>query len=1832
MSESALESYRMSPPQDRLWTVWRIQPHAVYNAVCQVLIEGALDVARLKAALAEVVAHHEILRTGFECLPGMLIPLQIIGTESCPPLIEENLLGLDSSTQAERVASLLETSAREPFELGRSPLLRLTLTKLSEKRHILTIVVPALCADHVACQNLIGEVARAYGALALGVQFKDEEIQYPDLSQWQNDLLESEETRSGRDYWRELKNIKPSIARLPYAYLGQDEKSFPVATHTFKFDAELALGVEIQSETHGVAAEVFMQACWQVLLSRLTGCDDLVVGVYCDGRKYEELDKAIGPLAKFLPSSINYDEGVRFETLLKQAQEVNRELLRRQEYFTWEDWAAAGRGTEDEPSFFPLCFEYADLSARAEANGITLSTNAQRVHTDRFELKFSCLRLGENLIAEFHFDESIYGREDIDRLATQYLSLLKSAVADPTKLSSELDILGEEERARLLVDFNRTGGTQAEFLPLIHKLIEEQARLAPERDAVTCGEITLTYGDLDARANHLAARLHEFGLRPEERICLYLERSAATVVSMLAVMKAGFAFVSIEPKQPSDRLAFILDDAGVPVLITQASLIEQITHPSCTVIDIDAVVESARVPSCDGLPVCPENLAYVLYTSGSTGQPKGVAIEHRQLAHYVDAVTRQLALTHCSSFASVTTLAADLAYTSVFPALCTGGHLHIIGHELVADAAALADYFVRHRIDCMKIVPSLMTALLALPDAARLLPRRVLALGGEASGWDLIEQIINASPTCEIFNHYGPTETTVGVLTFHVDDATRRPDSVTVPLGMPLERVRAYVLDASMRPVPTGIAGELYIGGAGLARGYFNRPAMTAERFVPDAFSGVEGARLYRTGDLVRFLSDGTVGFLGRLDDQFKIRGFRVESGEIEAALRSHPYVRDAVVLPLEDLSGAKRLVAYFVADNITKSYNGHESYRLPNGLSIIHNNRNETDHSYREIFEEQSYFRHGINLEDGDCVFDVGANIGLFSLFVGRRYPRARIYAFEPIAPVFELLKTNAALYCPNVTALPIGLSDRTREEEFTYYPHYTVMSGASAYADVSEEVSTIKTILRNRQDTGFTPSEIFDQVDELITSRFTGESTRCRLRAISDVIDEKGVERVDLLKIDVQRAELDVLLGIREEHWVRIGQIVMEVHDGEGQSTSGRINEISSMLEARGFRVETEQAELYKGTDRHTLYATRHEGRAPRASSDAAVDALFAEYSELESLDITEETLEAFLRERLPDYMIPSTFVRLDALPLTPNGKLDRKRLPPPPESGERAGDTASPTNAVEAALAAVWSSVLGVERIGIQDNFFRLGGDSIMSIQVVARAGQEGIRITARQLFENPTIAGLALVANTSADVNAEQGPVVGSVPLTPIQRWFFEADPIDPHHWNMALMLESDEPLDGVALGVALRTLLAHHDALRLRFEVDESKLWHQSSGELIEATPLTVFDLSHLSMDQRIAALEEAAAQIQGSLRLVGETLLRCALFRIGGGEPDRLFFVVHHLGIDGVSWRILLEDLQKSYMAALTGASAQLPPKTTSFRRWAEGLVGYASSPHVRKEADFWLELQGKPLKSLPIDGPGGANSYVNSSTVTASLDGDLTRALLQEAPRAYNTEINDILLTALARAFYVWTGERELLVDLEGHGREEVLAETDFSRTVGCFTTRFPVLIELGVSLQPGEDLKSVKEQLRRVPQRGLNYGVLRYLSDDEELAATFRSMPQPEVSFNYLGQLDQMMPFLGQFSPARESSGPVRSERALRRHAIEIACWVADGRFETVWRFGNTLQRRETIEKLAHDYVHALKEIVEHCLSPGAGGYSPSDFEGFGWSQEDLDNILSKINNPTV
>ncbi|HEX8430134.1 MAG TPA: condensation domain-containing protein, partial [Longimicrobium sp.] len=603
--------------------------------------------------------------------------------------------------------------------------------------------------------------------------------------------------------------------------------------------------------------------------------------------------------------------------------------------------------------------------------------------------------------------------------------------------------------------------------------------------------------------------------------------------------------------------------------------------------------------------------------------------------------------------------------------------------------------------------------------------------------------------------------------------------------------------------------------------------------------------------------------------------------------------------------------------------------------------------------------------------------------------------------------------------------------------------------------------------------------------------------------------------------------------------------------------------------------------------------------------------------------EAVRLWLRERIPDFMVPSAIVAIDALPLTTSGKVDRRRLPEPTLAA-RAGD-AEPRTDAERTLAALWSEVLGLPRVGIHDNFFALGGDSILSIQIVARAGQAGLRLTPRQMFSHQTVADLAAVAVPVGPAATEQGPVTGAVPLTPVQHWFLDQDRPDPHHFNLALVMEPREELDAAILERAAAAIVAHHDALRLRFHRAENG-WTQENADLAAGAVFDHIDLASVADGDREAEFTRRAAEIQAGLDLEHGPLVRFALFDMGAGRPQRLLLAAHHLVMDVVSWSVVAEDLETAYRRIARGEPVNLPAKTASFRQWAKRLQDHAHSGGARGEAAFWLDQTH--ARPIPVDYPDASDTEGEGATLTVSLGADDTRALLRDVPPVYNTQINDALLTALAAAFGRWTGERAVVIDLEGHGREGMFDDVDVSRTVGWFTAIRPLRLEVPDSGDAGAALRATKERLRAVPNKGVGYGLLRWLATDA-VATRLRTMPRAQVSFNYLGQLDARagMSDRGLFGESAADPGTHRAPGARRPHRISVDAAVTGGQLRVTWSYGANAYDRATVQRLADGYLEALREIVAHCRDPQAGGFTPSDFDLSGLDQGELDALLGGL-----
>ncbi|HEX8559091.1 MAG TPA: amino acid adenylation domain-containing protein, partial [Pyrinomonadaceae bacterium] len=1192
MHHEIVEGYRLSPQQQRHWLFY--QDSAAYGAQCAVALEGALDAGRLRQSLGRVIARHEILRTAYRLLPGMDAPLQVVAEARAQELREVDLGGLSEVERRSRVEELLREERARGFDYERGQLMHTCLLRMTGRSHLLVVTLPAMCADAWTMKNLVDEVGRNYAAGPEGAEDEGEVVQYADFAEWQHELLESGGEATGREFWAAQGASSYAPARLPNeGRAAAAAGSAPPSASALVGGASAAKAAALAAE-HGADEADFLLACWHSLLWRLSGESEVVVETAFDGRKYEDLHGSLGLFTRRLPIRCRFEQGFTFTDVLRRVHEAGRDALEWLEYFSPE----AGEGTAGEGAeSLPVGFEYAVCPPAACHGGVTFAFESLESHTDRAKLSLYALRCGEGLRLSVQYDPDVFTPEAAGRVADGLAALIESAVAHPGRAVGKLDVLGAEERRMLLSDWNRTA---AEFPrdKCLHELFEEQAARTPERLAALYEDEQLTYAELNARANRLAGLLRERGVGPEARVGVLLERSVEMVVALLGVLKAGAAYVPLDPFWPAERVNLMVEDAGLCGLVTRQDLLSAYPEPGVWAVRFDADAESLAGRGA-GNPenlTRPSNLAYVIYTSGSTGRPKGVMVEHASVLNLLGALRRAVYAEFESPLrVSVNAPVTFDASVKQLIQLLAGHTLCVVPEEARREGAAMLAYMERHGIELLDCTPSQLRLLLdaGLSDGAGYAPRAVLT-GGESLDAGLWRKLAESGATA-YFNVYGPTECTVDATACRV-----RADAETPNIGRPLANVRAYILDRHLQPAPAGAAGELCIGGAGVARGYFDRPALTAEKFVADPFSSEPGARLYRTGDRARFLPDGSVEFLGRVDHQVKVRGVRIELGEIEAALSAHPAVREAVVLAREDAPGDQRLVGYVVPkQQHAATIEGRARHRLPNGMSIVQQNRTETDYLYEEIFEERVYLKHGVRLAPGACVFDVGANIGMFTLFASQHCPGARIYSFEPIRPVFDALRINAGLYGPNAKVFPFGLSDAEKTDSFTYYPQFSARSGLSAYASAEDEIDVIKKFLRNKDRSGVEGmGNLLEAADELLEGVFTSEELVCPLRRLSDVMREEGVERIDLLKVDVQQAELDVLLGVNEEDWPKIRQVAMEVHDAPGQASEGRLAAIVSLLERHGFRVVAEQDDSLRGTDRHSLYATRD----PYAGAQAA------------------------------------------------------------------------------------------------------------------------------------------------------------------------------------------------------------------------------------------------------------------------------------------------------------------------------------------------------------------------------------------------------------------------------------------------------------------------------------------------------------------------------------------------------------------------------------------------------------------------------------------------------
>jgi amino acid adenylation domain-containing protein/non-ribosomal peptide synthase protein (TIGR01720 family) len=1662
----------------------------------------------------------------------------------------------------------------------------------------------------------------------------------------------------------------------------------------------------------------------------------------------------------------------------------------------------------------------------------------------------------------------------------------------------------QHERAVSASEWNDTDrAVPAATLP---ELFEAQVARTPDLPAVLFDGGSLSYAELEMRANRLAHLLIGRGVGPERIVALALPRSVEIVVAQLAVVKAGAAFLPVDPAYPPERIAFMLTDAAPALVITMAEQAAELP-PVVAAPDVLAVDDPGTGRALADLPdyspadadrLSPLELAhpaYVIYTSGSTGRPKGVVVSHRGLANFSAAEVDHYAVRTGDRVLQFSSPSFDASVLELCMSLPVGAALVVpppgplLGDQL---AQVIAERGVTHAL-----IPPAALATVPAAAAGELTCFRMVTVGGDACTAELVERWAAGR---RMINSYGPTECTV-VATWSRPLA---PDDGVPPIGRPIWNTRAHVLDEELRPVPVGVAGELYVSGIGLARGYLRRPGLTAQRFVADPY-GAPGDRMYRTGDLVRWNADGELEFVGRADDQVKIRGFRIELGEIEAALQGHPGIDAAVVTAREDRPGDKRLVAYVVpaappGESAPAEWREFLSRSLPvymlpaafvilGQLPISPNGkldrralpapepsasagtryvapRTDTERALAEIWAEVlGAARVGVH----DDFFQLGGD----SIQGVRILSRIRAALGVELSP-------RAVFDAPSVARLAAAVRDATgaidtpplrpvpRERALPLSPAQQrlwflddLTAGGTAYnTGVGLRLSgpldeaALRAALGALADRHESLRTTFDTVDGRGVQRIAPHG-ELPLRTV-EVSGSAAAGEVDRILADelrvpfdlrrgplsravlIRRAADDHVLLLCQHHIVTdgwsVGILVEELaqlyaaargdapaalpdlpvqyadfavwqrdrlaEEGSGGATSARMSPAldEHLAYWRNKLAGLHVLDLPTDRPRPPLLTTAgavHRRRLPAGlvgdlvtagqaydatlfmNLVAAVQVLLSRYAgqqdlaigtvtsgrnwaEVENVtgffintvvlrslvdesasygeflsEVKETVLEAFAHDEVPfDRLVdellpdrdPSRTPLVQAMVVLQNAvvrpraagglRITEYDLPRPAARFELVvefvpGDDAltmvieyntdlfaaatiarlaadletllaaiaadphrrvsaltggaaggspaavsaasgdqkpgrvlagravtaaggagyiSPRTPTERILAQVWAEVLGVDRVGVEDNFFELGGDSVLSIQVVSRARQAGVELMSRDIFVHPTVASLAagLAGTAPAPAAADQGAVHGAVPLTPIQHWFFETHPTNPERFSQYVLAELAEPPDVPALRRALDALVTHHDALRMRFDrVDGA--WRQDNAP---PAPAGSTDAPAVVLER--GELHGPSGHVPVRFDLAHGPLLKAVLLDRGAERPPALLIAVHHLVVDAVSWRILLDDLGRAYRQASGGEPLDLGAKTTSFQEWARRLAEHVAAGGLDDERDYWTAVTGGgnptggrsghivPIDTVPIDAEG-TNTVRSARSATARLSVAETQALLHQVPGVYRTQINDVLLAALARVLSRWTGRDQMLVDLEGHGREEEVgadgAGADLTRTVGWFTTIFPVALDLSGAADWGATLKAIKERLRAVPHRGLGYGALRYLGGLAD-AAGHRG---PQVSFNYLGQFDWPV---GAGELIHAVPGGLAADddpAAVRPHLLDVVGAIENQRLELTWFYSNEVHHEPTIRRLAEQMTDALREIIAHCADPDAGGRTPSDFPLAGLDQAAVDRL---------
>ena len=1513
----------LSFAQQRLWFIDQLEPgNKQYNVPGAVRIRGRVDAALLEQSLNLLIERHEILRTTFHTVEGRGMQ-RIHGAYRCT-LRKHDLRALEAEQAEAEARELVNRLAQVSFKLDTLPLFHTDVIFLNDEECLLVLVAHHIITDGWSNGIFIHELSRYYDLLKEKhkIDTTPPAIQYVDVAAWQRKWIESAHARQELAFWEKELADAPPLLEIPTDFPRTAGQAAEGRRLYFELDPRLSQELHACCGREGSTSFMVLMAAFQTLMHHYANQDDVLIGTPVAGRTQKEMESLIGFFVNTLVMRTRFKSDDTFRDILGRVQNKAREILSHQNYPFEKllDALKIERSLEHAP-LFQVMFSMQGDDTREFSKNFEVTPYRTDSGTAKFDL---LLEMFDSPVIRgaFEYNTALFRDETVERLLTHFKNLLAQVLRNPDVPLRNLVLCSDGEYRQIIRQWNRTDVAfpAEESVPA---RIARQALATPDAPALSYEGHTLTYREFDNRVNRLARHLIGLGLKTEDRVAVCLDRSDKLVLALHGIMRAGGVYVPLDPEHPLERTRFMMRDSGATLVISSSAHAAKFTAPEVRLILTDDW-EETMAPAGDE-PVMrifsPKQLAYMIYTSGSTGRPKGTLLQHDGFLNRLQWMQQAYPLDATDTVLQKTPFSFDVSVWEFFWPFMYGARLAVARADGHRDTAYLTEIIQRERVTTMHFVPPMLKVFLEDPGVAGCVSLKNVICSGEALPYALSRAFYKKVPGARLHNLYGPTEATIDVS--HYTCPEERDDE-KLPIGRPVANTRLYILNRALNPVPVGVSGELHIGGIQLARGYANRPDLTAEKFIPDPFSIRPGARMYKTGDVCRFLENGEIEYISRIDHQVKVRGFRIELGEIEQALRALPAVEDCVVLARAPGGGEKSIVAYVVSS------------------------------------EEQ--------------------------------------------------------------------------------------------------------------------PSQ---------------------------------------------------------------------------------------------------------------------------------------------------GTLRKLLKNSLPEYMIPSAWIFMESIPLTANGKIDRKALPDPSDVGRGMLETeyVAPRNEREALLARLWQETLKMEKVGVLDNFFELGGDSIVGIQLISAAARQGLSFTPRELFEYPTIEGLASVAREGVAIHAEQETLSGPLDPTPILRWFSALPLGQRHHWNQSIMLKSHHPLKPGLLSQVAARLYRHHDMLRLHWPSGRPRIAPPGDLELFNH-----YDLREEDTGEQQKKLKSIVQQVQGGHDFENGPLFKMIYFSLDPALGDRLFISLHHTVVDAVSWRVLLEDLQMAYALLLEGREVSLPAKTTSYAYWAGRLNRYALEHDWSDELDFWQKHIGGQAPTLEAD-MAGDNLYGDRNTIRVHLPEEQTSKLQREVPEAYNTRIVENILSALYMAWHALSGKDSLLIDMEGHGREALFEEVDLARTVGWFTALYPFNLRPGTN-DTGEIIKNIKEDFRSVPQNGMGFGVMRYLAA-EDIRSAMEALPRAAVLFNYLGQFEQDEAMKQRFEMLPEETGDEIGAQNRNSHLLEITSSILDGKLSFNFNFCPDTLREETIREFASQTIRALEEIIEHSLSDDAGGYTPSDFSSAGLDQDELDDVLSELDD---